>query len=117
MRLLNYKKYSPTKFEYIDEKYKLSHIVKRFYNGREMIVEAVKNKIFPLYCKKRFEDNDGDKNVRDENGLIDYKKVNRLISLKKKEIKIRKHFQVQNLSTVFKKLLKLKGKKKKTIFN
>ena len=78
-----------------------------------MIVEAVNYEIFPLYCEKRFEDNDGDKNVRDENGLTDYKKVNRLISLKKKEIKIRKHFQVQNLSTVFKKLLKLKGKKKK----
>ena len=49
-----------------------------------MVIKAFKNEIVPFYHGKGFEDKDEDKNVRDEYGLIDYNKLNRLISFKKK---------------------------------
>ena len=49
-----------------------------------MINNAFKNEIFPFYHEKR-ELEDKDKNdIRDENGLIDYKNLDRLISLKER---------------------------------
>ena len=81
-----------------------------------MIIDAFNNKTFSFYHEKRFDDEDED--VRDEDGLIDYSKRNRLISLKDRDLNddlIRKHFQVQNLCALFKKLLKLKNKRKSNI--
>ena len=80
-----------------------------------MIITAFKNEIFPFY-HERSEFEDEDKNdIRDENSLIDYKKLDRLISWKERDTNddlIRKYFQVQTLSTLFKKLFKLRSKKK-----
>ena len=45
-------KYKPTKPEYIDEKLKVLDNAGRFYNGREMIINAFKNEIFPFYHEK-----------------------------------------------------------------
>ena len=54
------------------------------YNGREVIINAFKNEISPFYLEKNeFEDEDKN-NIRDKNGLIDYKKLDRLISLKER---------------------------------
>ena len=73
-----------------------------------MIINAFKNEIFSFYHEKsKFEDEDRN-DIRDKNSLIDYKKLDRLISLKERDINddlIRKHFQVQNLSTLFKNCL------------
>ena len=73
-----------------------------------MIINAFKNEIFSFYHEKsEFEDEDRNY-IRDENSLIDYKKLGRLISLKERDINddlIRKHLQVQNLSTLFKNCL------------
>ena len=73
-----------------------------------MIINAFKNEIFLFYHEKsEFEDEDRN-DIRDKNSLIDYKKLDRLISLKERNINddlIRKHFQVQNLSTLFKNCL------------
>ena len=73
-----------------------------------MIINAFKNEIYSFYHEKsEFEDEDRN-DIRDKNSLIDYKKLDRLISLKERDINddlIRKHFQVQNLSTLFKNCL------------
>ena len=73
-----------------------------------MIINAFKNEIFSFYHEKsEFEDEDRN-DIRDKNSLIDYKKLDRLISLKERDINddlIIKHFQVQNLSTLFKNCL------------
>ena len=53
-------------------------------------------------------------NIRDKNGLINYKKLNRLISFKKRDLSddlIRKHLQVHNLCTLLKKMFALRNKK------
>ena len=51
-----------------------------FYNGREMIITAFKKEIFPFYHERsEFEDEDKS-DSRDENSLIDYKKLDTLIS-------------------------------------
>ena len=78
--LTELKEYNSTKSEYIDKKCKLLDNAGRFYNGREMIIKTFKNEIFPFYHGKGFEDKDEVENVRDEYGLIDYNKLNRLIS-------------------------------------
>ena len=80
-----------------------------------MIINAFKNEIYSFYHEKsEFEDEDRN-DIRDKNSLIDYKKLDRLISLKERNINddlIRKHFQVQNLSTLFKNCLDWEIKRK-----
>ena len=50
--------------------------MKNVYDGRNMIINAFKDKIFPFYHESRFEDKDKDKDhIRDENGLINYKSL------------------------------------------
>ena len=69
----------------------------KFFNGREIIINAFKNKIFPINCQERyFEDEDKD-DIRDENNLINHKKLYRLISVKERNINdelVRKHILV-----------------------
>ena len=104
------KKYSPKNLEYIKEKINFLDNVKNFYDGRNMIINAFKDKIFPFYHESRFEDKDKDKDhIRDENGLINYKKLDSLIFLKERVIYyelVRKHFLVHNLRSLLKNLEK-----------
>ena len=57
---------------------------KIFYDGREMIISAFKNKTFPFhYEESRFEDED-ENEIRDENELINRKELDRLIYLRER---------------------------------
>ena len=63
------KKHGPRDSKYISEKLKLLDNSKTFYDGRKMIVNAFKNKIFLSYINKGlYEDEDKDK---DEYGSLD----------------------------------------------
>ena len=57
-------KYNPRNSEYKNKKIKRLENVKRFYDGREIIINAFKNKTFPLHHdyheEGRFEDEDED---------------------------------------------------------
>ena len=72
-----------------------------------MIINAFKNKIFPLnYEESYFEDEDKD-DLRNENNFINYKKLDRLIPLQEREVNhklVRKYFLVQNLRALVEKL-------------
>ena len=72
--------------------------VEKFYDGREIIINAFWNKTFPLnYEESDFEDKD---DITDENNPINYKELDRLIYLKETDIKdelVRKRFLVPNL--------------------
>ena len=46
-------RYRPKDPEYIDKRIELLDNAKRFYVGRKIIVDAFKNKIFPLYFRKK----------------------------------------------------------------
>ena len=106
--------YFPRNEKYIHEKSKLLDNVKNFYKGREKIIEKFKNKIFPIYHDdkdSRFEENDKN-DIRDNNGLIDYKKLERLIDIKERDITdelLRKHFLLQDLVALLEKLKKSKN--------
>ena len=83
---------------------------KKFYKGRKKIIEGFKNGIFPLNYDKeeeqtRYEEEES--NIRNENGLIDYKKLERLINIKNRGIMM-KHFQIQDMGALLNKLKKLK---------
>ena len=79
-------KYKPRDSEYKNKKLKLLENVKRFYDGREMIINAFKNKIFPLYHEENMFDDKDEDDIKDENGLINYKKLERLIFSKRRDI-------------------------------
>ena len=105
-KLKNQEKKSTTKGSALDD-------VKSFYDGRNMIINAFKDKIFSLYHESRVEDKD---DIRDENGLINYQKLDRLIFLKERGIDdelVRKHFLVQNLRLLLKNLEKSKNNTEK----
>ena len=94
----------------IEAKYKLLDNAKNVYKGREKIIEGFKNGIFPLNYDEREEQESRDKEkenkIRNKNGLIDYKKVERLIKINERDINIelvRKHFLVQDLGAVLQK--------------
>ena len=80
------------------------------FDGRENILEWFQNGIFLFHYdevwkeKMRFEEKL--QNIRDENGLIDYKKLNRLIDLKDRDINdelVSEHFQIYRLNDMLKK--------------
>ena len=57
-----------------------------------------------------------EKNIKNENGLIDYKRFERLTDLKERDISdelVRKHFLVQNLGALLEKLKKLRNNPRK----
>ena len=58
----------------------------QFSNGREKVIERFKNGIFLLNYDEEEEqelrDKEEENNIRNENGLIHYKKLERLINLK-----------------------------------
>ena len=91
-------------------KNKLLDNAKNFYKEREKITEGFKNGVFPLNYNKKEEqesrDKEGENKIRNENGLIDYKKLERLINLKNRDINdelVRKYFLVQNLGALLEK--------------
>ena len=83
-----------------------------------MIINAFKNKIFSLYLEENmFEDKDED-DVKDENGLINYKKVERLNFSKRRDIideLVKKHFQFKIWRHCCKKMKKVKDAEKSKI--
>ena len=100
--------------EYKNERLRLLENVKKCYDGRGMIINPFKNEVFPFYRDsedRKFKDN-GDNDIGDNNGLVDYEKLNRPINLKERDINdklVRKHFQVQNLGALLEKLKKSKN--------
>ena len=61
--------------------------------------------------EERIKKEEEERSIRNENGLIDYEEVDRLIDMKKKDITdklVKKHFQVNSLNDMQK---KLKGSK------
>ena len=106
------KKYKPKDSGYKKEKINLLDNAKRFYDGREMIINAFK-KILPLNYDEEEQSHFEDENkIRYENGLIDYKNLDRLISLKERDINnelVKKHFLVQDLGILLKNLRRSKN--------
>ena len=82
------------------------------------IIEGFKNKIFRIHHDdedSRFENND-ENDIRDNNGLIDYIKLESLIKIKERDINdqlVRKHFLVQDLRALLEKLSKSKTNAKR----
>ena len=82
------------------------------YEGRKKITEGFKNKIFLIHYdeEESFMDKiEEEKNIRDENGLIDYNRLLRVIGFKDRDINdelVRKHFLAQDLGNLVKKLQK-----------
>ena len=100
--------YSAKKKEYTEAKNKLLNYKKKIYKGREKFIEGFKNKIFPIYHDhedSRFEDND-ENDIRDNNGLIDYKRFERPSNINEIDINnelVRKYFLVQDLGALLEK--------------
>ena len=108
--------YPAKKEEHIEARNKLLNNAKSFYKGREKIIEGFKNGILPLNYdeeeEQEFSNKEEENNIRDNNGHLDYKKLNRLINLKGRDMNnelVRKHFQVQNLVSLIEKLKKSKN--------
>ena len=78
--------FSAKRKEYIEAKNKLLNNAEKISNGREKVIEGFKNEIFLLNYDEEEEQEPRDKeeenNIRNENGLIHYKKLERLINLK-----------------------------------
>ena len=110
--------YPAKKKEYIKAKNKLFNNANKIYKGREKIIEAFKNGMFPLNYdeEEEFRDKEKENKIRNENGLIDYEKLERLIHLKNRDLNnelVRKHFQVHNLRDLLKSLKKSKNNTEK----
>ena len=108
--------YSPINSKYVEAKSKLLYNAKNVYKGREKIIKSFKSGIFLLsyddVVKEQARYEKEEKNIRNENGLIDYEKLERLIDLKERDISdelVRKHFLVQDLGALLGKLKKSKN--------
>ena len=108
--------------KYIEAKNKLLHNAKKFLRGDKKIIKGFKDKIFLLnhgdVVEKQARYEEEEKNIRNENGLIDYKKFERLIDFKKRDISdelVRNNFLVQDLGALLEKLKKLKNNPEKKI--
>ena len=63
-----------------------------------MIINAFKDKIFPFYREDNMPEDEDE--IRDKNGLVDYEKLDRLISLRERNMNdelVRKYFLVQDV--------------------
>ena len=81
-----------------------------FTRGEKKIIEGFKNGIFPLDYDEReeqeFRDKEEENKVRNGNGLINYKKLERLINIKERNINnelVKKLFLVQDLGALLEK--------------
>ena len=101
--------------KYLEPKNKLLNNAKKFYKGREKIIEGFKNISIILWWRRRTtrtRHEEEENKIRDENGLIDYKRLERLIFLKSRNLNndsVGRHFQVQDLVSLLKKLKKSKN--------
>ena len=112
--------YTPRDQKYIEAKNKLLENTKNFYEGREKIIKGFKNGIFPLNYddvveeQPRYEEEE--KSIKNEYGIIDCKKLRRLIDLKERDTRdelVRKYFLVQYLGALVEKLKKSKNNPEK----
>ena len=72
--------------------------MQKIYDGNEMIINAFKDKIFPFYREDNMPEDEDE--IRDKNGLVDYEKLDRLISLRERNMNdelVRKYFLVQDV--------------------
>ena len=93
---------------------------KNFTRGEKKLLKGLKMKYFRYTMMKKkglgMKQKKKQKNIRDKNGLIDYNRLAGLIDIEKRGINdelIKKHFQVQDLKMLLKKLKSLKMKKMK----
>ena len=109
--------YSAIKKEYIEAKNKLWNNAKNVSKGREKIIEGLENGIFPLIYDEKKEKQtsyEEENNIRNENGLIDYEKLEKLIDLKTDiNDEFRNHFLVEDMGALFKKLSKSRNNTEK----
>ena len=103
--------------KYIEAKNKFLKNPKNFYRRREKIIEGFKNGIFPFSYdeeeeEQEFRDKKEENKIRNESGLIDYEKLERLTDLRNRDIKnelVRKHVLAQDLGALLEKLKKSKN--------
>ena len=90
--------YSAKRKNYSEPKNKLINNAKKFYKGREKIIEGFKNGILPLNydaeekqtrCEEE-EEEEEENNIRNENGLIDYERLERSGTIARKIKKVKK---------------------------
>ena len=116
--------YIPNRQKYIEAKNKLLIKVEDFYKGRKKLLRGLKIEYFRLIVMKHLKKKLGlkkkkkseEKNIRNENGLIDYGKLDRLIALRKRDLNtelIKKHFQVYHLNYMLENLEKSKTNPKR----
>ena len=77
--------------------------MQKIYDGNEMIINAFKDKIFPFYREDNMPEDEDE--IRDKNGLVDYEKLDRLISLRERNMNdelVRKYFLVQDVWSLLK---------------
>ena len=116
--------YNPRNNKYVEAKNKLLNNVKKNYEGREKITEEFKNEVFPVYYDKEYEyrmkferqeeerEEEEIKNIRDENGLIDYGKLMRKIGVKERKINrelVKKYFFNDDLGNLLQNFKKSKN--------
>ena len=91
--------------------------MQRIFVRGEKIIKGFKNKIFPIHHDdedSRFKDNN-ENDIRDNNGLIDYENLNRLINLKRRSINdnlFREYFRYQNPDNMLEELNNTKNSEK-----
>ena len=117
--MLCFKQIPPKRIKYIEAKNKLLINVKSFARGEKKLFKGLKNRIFPINCVAEEEGEEEEKaryeeeeiNIRNENGLLDHRRLQRLLDLKYRDINdglVRKHSQVQDLAALLVKLRKSK---------
>ena len=98
--VIGLKEYRPRDSKHRDERLKFLNNAKKNYNGREMIINAFKDKIFSLYLKKK--------------KILKMKMVSIIEDEDGLEL-IQKHFRYQNLKTMLKELNKSKNTERNKI--
>ena len=68
------KEYRPRKPEYIEERLITLDNAERFYNGKKIVIDAFKNKVFSFHKKQEYEDKDEDSPIYKLKNLIDKKR-------------------------------------------
>ena len=103
--------YTPKDKKYIEGRKNLFDNAKNFYEGREKIIEVFDDGIFPLKPDDEFKQQarheEETKNIRNENGLVDYKRFMDLVYSKERDIDnglVKKYFSVQDLGDLLKNL-------------
>ena len=110
------KRYIPRDNKYNEAKNKLLNNVKKFYEGREKIIEGFKNEVFPLYYDKDREEQMEFEEEEEEEKTTDPNKFNEQINKKERKINkelFKKYFSFQTSSALIKALYETNHKEKK----